>query len=77
MIPHISFIVLVIDIDPEKISKDEIIAAVEIAIMCLSNFKQHIVGINVFRKKNTFLNKVASSTASVNPQSLPPSRRAC
>ena len=66
----------VFDIDPEMLSQEEIIAAGEMAIMCLHNFKQHSVGINVLRKM-TFLDKVANGTICVNPQSLPPTHSAC
>ena len=41
----------VFDIDPEMLSQEEIIAAGEMAITCLHNFKQHSVGINVLRKQ--------------------------
>ena len=37
----------VFDIDSEIISKEEILSAGEIAIMCMYNFKHHNVGINV------------------------------
>ena len=58
------------------LSQEEIIAVGEMAIMCLHNFKQHSVGINVFRKM-TFLDKVANGTVCVKSQSLPPTHSAC
>ena len=66
----------VFDIDPEMLSQEEITAAGEMAIMCLHNFKQQSVSINVLRKM-TFLDKVANGTVCVNPQSLPPTHSAC
>ena len=56
--------------------QEEIIAVGEMAIMCLHNFKQHSVGINVLRKM-AFLDKLANGTVCVNPHSLSPTRSAC
>ena len=66
----------VFDKNPEMLSQENIMAAGEMAVMCLHNFKQHSVGINVLWKM-IFLDEVANGTVCVSPHSLPLTNNAC
>ena len=58
------------------LSQEELIAAGEMPIMCLHNFNQHSVGINML-KKMKFQDKVANCIVCVNSQALLPTHSAC
>ena len=62
--------------EPGTVTREDIVTAGETAMLCLYNAKDHTGGINRLRKI-TFLEKVATNTAVINPQLLPPTQDAC
>jgi len=62
--------------NPGSVSKEEITAAGETAVMYLYCAKDHAGGLNRLRKI-TFLDKVASNQVYIKPECLPPTGDAC